>query len=95
MSRGYMSQVSSDYICVFCGDVCVSFDKGPGREHKYSIKSIYCPICMTTTDHIRLGQKDIIKCQLESKDVLDGIDFEIYNLLCANDARKVKELIKK
>ena len=50
---------------------------------------------MTTTDHIRLGQKDIIKCQLESKDVLDGIDFEIYNLLCANDARKVKELIKK
>ena len=95
MSRGYMSNVSSDYICVHCGDVCTFFDNGPGREHKYSTKSIYCPVCMTETDHIRLGKKDIVKSQLEFKDVLEGNDFLIYDLLCSNEARKGKRLIKK
>ena len=94
MSRGYMSHVSSDYICKYCGDVCVSFDEG-GCNNKYSIKSCYCPICMVDTDHIRLVDKDVVRFELESKNVLSGIDYEIYNLLCANDARKEKQLIKK
>ncbi len=94
MSRGYMCSVASDYICIYCGDVCVSFDKGAGLEKKYSIKQIYCPVCMTETDHIRLGDKDVIRAQLEYMDILEGIDFDIYNLLTTNDCRKEKQYIK-
>lgn len=95
MSRGYMSSVSADYICKICGDVCLSFDKkGFAFEKKYTIKQIYCPICMTETDHMRLGDKDVVKAQLESKKILEGIDYEVYNLLTSNDKRKQKKLIK-
>lgn len=95
MARGSMSHFSSDYICAFCGDIYVCFDIGVSKECKYSIKQIYCPVCMTGTDHFRLGDSEIIKAQLESKDILKGIEYDIYNLLCTNDARKEKRLIKK
>lgn len=94
MSRGYMCSVASDYICRYCGDVCVSFDKGAGLEKKYTMKQIYCPICMTETDHIRLGDKDLVRAKLESMNILEGMDYEIYNLLTTDDSRKEKRLIK-
>ncbi len=95
MTRGSLSHFSSDYICSFCGNICICFDIGVSKERKYSTKLLYCPICMTNTDHFRLGDKDIIKAKLELMDVLEGIDYKIYDLLCANEARKEKQLIKK
>lgn len=93
MSRGYMSTVPSEYICWVCGDVCISFDASSSEEKKYNIRQIYCPICKTETEHIKLGKlgdKDLIKAKLESQDLLEGIDFELYNLLTVNENKRVR-----
>lgn len=95
MARGSSAHFSSDYICSFCGDVCVCFDIGVSRERRYSFKPLYCPVCMVETDHYRLGDKDVVKAHLEALTELQGIDYEIYDLLRANEARKEKRLIKK
>ena len=94
MSRGYMCSGSADYICRYCGFSYPYYDNGEGFERKFSIKQIYCPICQTETDHIRLGKKDVVRAQLEFMDVLEGLDFEIYNLLTTDDCRKEKQLIR-
>ncbi len=88
MSRGYMSSRYSDYVCYICGDIFKTIDHGTGREKKYTIKQMYCPICMTETDHIRLGDKDIVRFELESKNILEGMDYEVYNLLTKNDYKE-------
>ena len=89
-----MSHVASDYICAYCGNVCVAFDNGSGREKKYTVKDVYCPICLTDTKHIRLGDKCVVKAELESMDVLEGMDYVVYSLLTTNYSRKEKQFIK-
>lgn len=94
MSRGYMCTYPSEYICRYCGYVQTFYDKGDGFLKKYTIRNGYCPICMTETDHIRLGSLDRVKAELEFMNVLEGMDFEVYNLITTNDVRKQKKLIK-
>lgn len=95
MIRRGFNNFSCDYICSSCGDVIISFDVDGAKERKYSSKLMYCPVCVTETDHLRLGDKDVIKAQLESRSELRGMDNKIYNLLCLNEVRKEKRLIKK
>lgn len=95
MARGALNNFSCDYICSYCGDVTVCFDIGVARDRKYSSKLMYCPVCMVDTEHLRLGDKDIVKAQLESKCMLEGLDYEIYDLLCLNEVRKEEKLKEK
>ena len=94
MSRGYMCSLPVDYICRYCGDVCISFDKGSRFDKKYTFKDLYCPICMTETEHIRIGDKSIVKAQLESMNILEGMNYELYNLITTAESRKEKQLVK-
>jgi hypothetical protein len=89
-----MSSVPIDYICKICGDVCIFFDKKVVFEKNYTTKQIYCPICMTETEHFRLGNKDVVRAQLALKESLEGIDFDVYNLLTTNESRKIKKLVR-
>ncbi len=88
MSKGYMSNNGCDYICSFCGDIMRLYAQNDGKEKKYTIRQLYCPVCMVETDHILLGDKDLVRCELEFKDVLEGMDYEVYNLLTINDYKE-------
>ena len=85
MSRGYSPLVSCDYICKYCGNVNKSFDFAGALVPKFGEKMIYCNNCQCETINYKLGDKDIVKAELESYPVLEGIYYEIWDLLNANE----------
>lgn len=96
MSRGYSASILCDYICKYCGNVNNSFESSGSLYPKFSERIIYCGVCQCETINYKLGKfgdRDIIKADLDSYPILEGIEFEIWDLLNANEARK--QLIKK
>lgn len=88
MSRGYCSSVAVDCICKYCGNINIFFDNKGNLKSKFSEQLVYCPVCQCETVNIMLGDKDLVAAQLDSCDILEGIEYEVWDLLELNKCRK-------
>ena len=83
MARHNVSTFSCDYVCSLCGSVINCFNKELSNSKKYSIVSMYCSNCQSDTDFIKLGDRYLVKSDLESYDYDDLSDIEklVFDLL--------------
>ena len=84
MARSYGSISLCDYLCKSCGNVNKSFDVVGSLSPKFSEKIVYCSNCQCDTINYKLGDKDIVKAELDSYSELEGIYYEIWDLLNVN-----------
>lgn len=89
MARGYNVCSLDDYICTCCGNINSSFDKLGNLQSKYSVKSVYCPICKSETESIKLGDSSLVKAELLGMNDLNDIEHEVMDLL-NNEHRKTR-----
>ena len=56
--------VRSDLLCSECGNVFPISRTIKGQRPRYHIKTIYCPICKRSTDHIEVKDLDLLLAQI-------------------------------
>lgn len=83
MAKHNVATFSCDYVCSLCGSVSNCFNKELSNSKKYSIVSMYCSDCQKDTDFIKLGDRYLVKSDLESYDYDDLSDIEklVFDLL--------------
>lgn len=81
---------SCDYVCSICGNVINCCNKVFNNSKKYSKESMYCSDCGKETEFIKLGDRYIVKSDLECYDYcdLDDIEKEVLDLLNMNSETK-------
>lgn len=56
--------VRSDLLCSECGNVFPISRTIKGQRPLYHIKTIYCPTCKRSTDHIEVKDSDLLLAQI-------------------------------